>query len=259
MKKKNRFFNIVTGETYVCYVENNESSDEDKSDSLENIALMGGTTASTYFMYYGIANFDNNRDYKMMGTRQGHGYFAEAVVIENNHGWSKAPLNRKCNEPDLFNEQAHPVQVKCCKTAEDTVEDLFKKGEYKYGEQHLRVPDEQVDEVKQRLEKKGIKSEVNSIAKGMSYEKIKKCTVRGKESCIYDAKIALQNPAFKFFVGGVFISSYTYFSFKEKSKAKKRGIKPSHLKPLLNAFGTTLGGIMVYTGGAVLKGQLKRK
>lgn len=259
MKKKRRYFNIVTGETYECHIDSNESQDEQQLDNFLNIVLIGGTTTSAYCTYYGIANFDSNRDYKMMGTRQGHGYFAEAVAVENNRGWMQAPLNRKSKEPDLFNKEGQPMQVKCCATAQNSVEDLFKHGEYKYGIQDVVVPEEQVDEVKQRLGNKGVSRKVKPIAKGMSYEKIKNCTVKGKASCLYDAKIAMQNAAFPFLAGGVFISSYAYFYSYEKSKSKKEERKPSFIKPILKALGVTFGATTVYVGGSVLKGQIKRR
>jgi hypothetical protein len=208
----------------------------------------------------GVDDFGNHRQYDEYKCRQGHGFAGEDIAQDNHPEWHKEPLERKKNEPDFTDKDGTPIQVKACKNAKKTVENLYEHGNFKYEDNIIAVPDDQEDDVRAIIRKKGRKEKVTNI--GADYKTIRDNNKRSLGAIRYDAGQALRNPEAYVFGAGVSILSYKYFYYKEVAAAKRtnKNTKKWKLQCKAGAKAAASGAftVAVYVAGCTLKGWLKR-
>lgn len=215
------------------------------------VATVGFASASS-----DISDFGSGRQYNLYSARQGQGFVGEDMALEKHREWSKAPLGRQKNEPDLYTQDGTPVQVKCCKDASRAVTNMFEDGKYRYGEDIIAVPDEQVEEVSKRLSRKGVETEVVSI--GASYDDTVRCRKRGVAAACYDALCAARRPGCITIGVSTALAASIYFYGKEKKSASAEHRKPKRWRVALKSIGLGAAAYAVSIGFCVAKEYAKR-
>ena len=127
------------------------------------------------------------------GVPTGHGNMFENCIVRehpgavkvNNPGCSINKLFREKNGVDIRFSDGTNVQCKCYSTPEGAVKSMMKGGKFRYDGQTIMVPKGQIERVKLLLKEQGVNTPV--MESMYTYEQVKKLTIRGRESVLFEA------------------------------------------------------------------------
>lgn len=218
-------------------VRDQKSDREQAFDKSKNAAFMGE----------GVSFFERNSQYDKYHSRQGHGFAAEDANALNDtlHGRKvdKVGTDNSKNGADRIVDGVQ-IQVKYCKTPQDTVSSLFDaNGNYRYGDMKIEVPKGQGEAVRQQLEEKAKAGKLKD-AKGntispdkvkdlvkegsVTYEQAKRIAKAGNvDSIMFDVKNSAITCSCVFGISFAMSMAQSIWSGKPMDEAVKSALKQS--------------------------------